>query len=66
VKLTTELPLVQSWECLEIFLYNLQYVLVELNRFISLFCVNIIIMYDYVDCVVGYIFKGKSDMNKKF
>jgi len=47
-------------------LINLQCVLVELNRFIGLFFVNVIIMYDYVDCVVGYFFKGKSDIKKNF
>ena len=34
---------------------NLQCVWVELSRFISLFCVSVIIIYDYVDCAVGYI-----------
>jgi len=38
-------------------LINLQCVLVELDRFISLFCVSVIIMCDYVDCAVGYILK---------
>ena len=36
---------------------NLQCVLVELNRFISLLCLSVIIMCDCVDCAVGYILK---------